>query len=440
MTNNSNENNGSMKPFYLMWSGQSLSMIASMITNFALGLWVLNHTNTVSEFSIVFVLITLPGLLLSPFIGVWIDRYKRKTIIILADLVVAITTSIVAWLYWTGSLSVEHIYIVSVIDSIAFAFQMPASMAAISLLVPKEKLGKAAGLGEMAGSVAMILGPILAGLLLTVIDLFGILILDLASFLLAVVIMFFVKVPELDKHEDNSEESTSIWTEVKEGFAYITDRKGLLYLLGFFSLMNLVGAMVAVSIMPMGKHFLTEPQLGVLMAIGGAGGLLGGLYLASTGGPKRKINGVLVGGAAIGISMVVMSIQPSFIWICIGVFMFEALIPIVNGSSQVIWQRKVDPKVQGRVFSVRRMIAQISFPVGALSIGFLSDNMFEPLMATGGDIADIIGSGPGRGIALILLIVAIFPVIAALIGYSLSHLRNVDEQLPDMLPDTKQEK
>jgi DHA3 family macrolide efflux protein-like MFS transporter len=110
-------------------------------------------------------------------------------------------------------------------------------------------------------------------------------------------------------------------------------------------------------------------------------------------------------------------------------------IPILNGSNQAIWQRKVAPDVQGRVFSVRRWIAQISAPVAMLAAGPLADNVFEPAMMEGGSLVPLlgglVGTGPGAGMAAIFLITGALGIFSGVVGYLVPMVRNVEELLPD---------
>lgn len=431
-----------MKQFYLMWLGQLMSILASGITSFALGIWILNKTQSVTEYSAVFVITVLPGLLLAPFIGVLIDRHRRKHIIIAADSAIAVTTLILAWLYWTDSLQIWHIYLITGIGSVAQSFHITASMAAVSLMVPKNQLARAAGLNQLSGSLSNIAGPLLAGLLLSVTDLAGILMIDILSFIFAVTLMFFVKVPELDKTKDADKavDKPSFFKEAQFGWHYIVARKGLLYLLGCFAVINLVCTMALVLVLPMAKYFAVESQLGMMMAFGGSGALLGAFLFAKTGGPKRKIHGVIGSCLTAGVAIMMMGLQPSVYLVAAALFLFNLAMPVVNGSSQVIWQTKVAPAVQGRVFTTRRMLAQITLPIGALSVGPLADWVFEPLMAQGGALAasvgQLIGTGPGRGLGLIMVVVSIVPVTVGLVAMLNKTIMNIETDLPDQLEDS----
>ncbi len=418
-----------MKNFYWMWLGQLVSILASGITSFALGFWILEQTASVTDFATVIVLATLPGTLLAPLAGVLVDRHSRKKIIILADVTAALTTAVIAYLYWSGSLEIWHIYIVTAIDSVALAFQMPAVMAAVTMLVPPELLGRASGLSHMSEALAGVAGPFLAGMLLVPIGLSGVLILDLFTFLFAAAVLLFVPIPDPDKNEQQEEEP-SIRREAKLGWHYIRERRGLIHLMIFAGLVNLITGMVVVSIMPLAVSFAGEAQVGVIMAAGGVGSLAGGAYLAITGGPGRKINGVYAGTLLAACCLLVMGLQASFWFVVVGLFLFQASIPLFAGSAQVIWQTKVAPELQGRVFATRRILSQITVPVGSFAAGILADRLFEPVMRESGPLAAslgaVLGTGTGRGIGLMLIVLAGAMLATTLWAMANKHIRNIE--------------
>ena len=115
--------------------------------------------------------------------------------------------------------------------------------------------------------------------------------------------------------------------------------------------------------------------------------------------------------------------------------MSQFFIPIINGSNQAIWQRKVPPTLQGRVFSIRRMIAQFSFPIAVLFAGPMADRVFEPAMMSGGALAEVFGglfgTGPGSGMSLMIFFSGVIGVAVGLVGYSIPAVRNVEQLLPD---------
>jgi MFS family permease len=426
--------NPGMKTYYTMWIGQLFSALGSGITSFALGIWILGETDSVTNFALVAVIAGLPGVIFAPFIGAMVDRYDRKLILILSDAVSAVVTVVMAYLYFTDALTMWAIFIGVGISSIAAAFQGPANIAAITTLVERKDYGRISGLMQMIGSVTLITSPILAGGLLAFVDLTTIFIIDLVTFIIALITLAIVKIPAPEPYEDEEDDS-SMWQEIKTAWHYLFKHKDLVYLLLFFCLVNFVVSIGTISIIPMVNFFASEWQVGLVLSVGGIGSLIGASYLAWSGGPERKINGILLGGFGLGICLFIMGLSPMIWVIMFGLFMFQFLVPIINGSSQVIWQTRIPPGMQGRVFALRRMFAQFTIPLGDFLAGPLSDFVFEPIMRSENTISSIagpmIGTGPGRGIGLMLIILAIFPILFALWGYMKSDIRNISEHNDD---------
>jgi MFS transporter, DHA3 family, macrolide efflux protein len=176
--------------------------------------------------------------------------------------------------------------------------------------------------------------------------------------------------------------------------------------------------------------------LGSVQSIGAVGGVMGGLLLSTWGGPKRRIHGILLGMVSVSIlSQMLMGVGQTLIIWGVASFFTQFIIPILNGSNQAIWQSKVAPDVQGRVFSVRRLIAQITGPVATVIAGPLADKVFEPAMADGGILqpvfSGLVGTGPGAGMGVMFVITGLLGVLVGFGGYLFPAIRNVEEILPD---------
>jgi len=194
--------------------------------------------------------------------------------------------------------------------------------------------------------------------------------------------------------------------------------------------------MVLLAPMILARTVDNEAILATTMMMFGVGAVVGAVIVTAWGGFKRRIHGVLLGIALASLfGQVVIGVGRSIrVW-AVGAFLAMFFLPLVNGSSQAIWQAKVSPDIQGKVFATRRLIAQISAPVAMILGGRLADVVFEPAMTSGGTFAQffqpLVGSGPGAGMGLLFVFSGIFGAVAALSGYLIPAVRQIETRLPD---------
>ncbi len=426
-----------MRSFILIWIGQLVSLLGSGLTGFALGVWVYQGTGSVTQFALISLFAELPGILISPFAGALVDRWNRRWAMILSDTGAALMTLVIAILLFVGHLELWHIYLANAVGSLFSAFQWPAYTAATTLLVPKQQLGRASGLVQLGQAASQLLAPVLAGFLLGLIQLHGIILLDFGTFFVALITLLFVRIPKIQRQTVGKKESGGLLLEISEGWNYITTRPGLLGLLALVAADNFLIGAVSILVTPLVLSFSSPAVLGTLLSIGGAGMVAGSLFMSSWGGPRRLIDGVLVFNLLAGLSIFGAGWQPSIPLLALCAFLFFFTVPIINGCNQVIWQRKVDHAIQGRVFAFRRAITWFCLPFAYLLAGPLADRVFEPLMTPPGVLANsigqIIGVGPGRGIGLMFILMGMLTILVAGIGYHFPWLRNVERDLPDAI-------
>lgn len=424
-----------MRTFIAVWFGQTASVIGSGLTAFALGVWVFLETGSATRFALIGVMASVPGLLFSPIAGALVDRWNRRTAMMISDSGAAAATVGLAFLVGFDRLEVWHIYVYVAVNSFFNCFQFPAFSAAISLVVPKEHLGRAAGMVTLARAISHTAAPAMAGVLLERFGLLKVIFADLSTFLIAIVTLLVVTIPRPKKTEVGEAGRGSLLREAWSGWTYIRQRPGLLSLLLYFAGFNLLVPMAFLLATPLVLSFTDSAELGFVLSIGALGTLCSSLLMIVWGGPKVKIHGIL-GSAPVAITgMVLAGLQPSAPMIAAGLFLAFATMPIIGGCSQAIWQRKVEHDVQGRVFSVRSLVAQSTAPVAFLIAGPLADRVFEPLLLEGGPLVDAfgpwLGVGPGRGIGLLYLVLAALFIVWSLMAWNYRPLRDVEVDLPD---------
>lgn len=426
-----------MRTFLTVWCGQLASLFGSQLTGFGLGVWVYMETGSTIRFALISLASTVPSILISPIAGALIDRWDRRRAMMLADAGAGVSTAIIALLLLMGRLELWHIYLLVAVSSLFSAFQWPAYTAATTLLVPKEQYGRASGLIQMAQAATQIAGPVSAGVLMGVVGIRGILLIDFATFLIALGSLAAVRFPRPPESAEGGAARGSILKEAAFGWSYIRSRPGLLGLLLLFAVSNLAISLVEVLFTPLVLGIASAAVLGTLLSVGGLGMLAGTLVMSAWGGPKRKVYGVLVFGLVEGLVLLMGGLPFSLLVLGVAIGSYFFCYPLVVGCSQAIWQAKVAPDIQGRVFAIRRMISWSVIPLAYLTAGPLADGVLEPLMATGGPLAasvgSIIGTGPGRGIGLLYILLGSVKILFVLWAYLYRPVRTVDLTLPDSI-------
>ena len=428
-----------MTGFTIVWAGQLISVLASSMTQFAITIWAYQETGSATALGIINTAFIVPFLLLAPVAGVMVDRHNRKLMMIVSDLTAVLATAGILILHSSGNLQVWHLYIAAVVNGLGNTFQWPAYSAAISTMVPKEHYSRANGMMSLVESVPGVLAPILAGILLLSIKLTGILIIDLVTFVLAILVLLAVHIPQPLRTAEGQAERGSIIKEAAFGFKYIFARRGLLGLLTFFIVLNFVIGLSS----PLFSPFILERTnqnstlLGLVTSANAIGAVIGGLLISLWGGFKRRMTSIFIGEVLTGLFLLLLfgmgrSVP---IWI-ISVVIGGIFAVFTNGASQAIWQAKVAPDLQGRVFSARRMIAWSVGPITPILAGLLADYVTEPAMQSQTWLARtfgwMVGNESGSGMALQYVITGVAYMLVVLIVYLFfPHVRNLEDELPD---------
>jgi MFS family permease len=426
-----------MTGFTVVWIGQLVSLLGTSMTNFALTIWAFEQTGRATDLALIGFFFLVPLLIVSPMAGAIVDRHDRKFMMMVSDLASGIVTIVVLILYATGLLEVWHLYITAAVSGTFQTFQWPAYSAAISTMLPKAQYARANGMISLAESGSGIFAPVLAGAILSFWGLNAIFAIDIITFTIAIGSLLVVHIPNPKRTEAGAESQGSIWKESAYGFRYILARPSLLGLQLLFFGANFMSALGNTVFAPMilSRTGNNELIFGSVQSAAAVGGVVGGLLMSAWGGPKRLVYGVVFGWVFTGLAQTVFGTgQIVPVWLAAG-FAMALVGPIINGSNQAIWQAKVAPDVQGRVFAIRRLIAWVSTPLAQLIAGPMADYVMEPAMQEGGALAGtfgwLVGTGNGAGMGLMMVVAGILSSLVALAAFSTNVVRHAEELLPD---------
>lgn len=428
----------SMRPFLTIAAGQFISMLGSGLTNFALAVWIYEKTGQATPFALTVLFGSLPNILLSPLAGSLADRWNRKAIMLLADTGSALLTLGVFFILSFTELQVWIIYLMAASYSVLGAFQEPAYTASITMLVPKEQLARASGIGQLSSAIERLVIPVAAGFLFVAIGLRGIVLVDFVTYFFALGTMLVTAIPQPVREAAQPGGRGANWRQdLLFGWKYLYQRSGLFGLLLYYASVNFFLNFATVLLGPMVLSNHTAREFGFVQMMVGLGVLAGSVILSTWGGPKgRRIPSVILFISAAAVGLAIAGLHPSYWVIGLGLGFMLLNIPLASGLSQAVFQTKIPPDLQGRVFAARGMLARAVTPLAFLLAGPLADRVLNPLMAVDGRlgagwVGALLGSGPGRGIGLGYVICGLALVTISLFVYANPRIRNLEDEIPD---------
>ena len=449
-----------LRNFLLIWMGQLISGVGSRLTSFALGLWVYRTTGSTTQFAMVFMAMAVPTLLLAPFAGALVDRWDRRRTMIVCECVSAGVIGVLALLAATDGLALWHVYLGVGLSTMANVFLQPAYAASVPLLADREQLTRVNGLIQTGQSLALVGGPALAGVLVALAGIPGVLVVDALTFVAGALFLVMARIPaqpraaaaaavqsgaeqvegeqvEGELADTGHAGEVGLLREVRDGWHAIASRPGLRGLLGINAATSFLFAVASIATTPLVLSVVNQDErlLGLQMSLACSGLVVGGLLVTVFGGPRNKMRGVLLFTAVAGVAIAAHGLAPSFALLIVAGFAMFLTLPPAQASQMALWQSKLPPQTLGRRMATVRMTSEAALPLGYLVAGPLAEFVFEPAMMPGGALADtvgaVIGVGPGRGLGLMFLILGVCMSAVALFGYGVRGIRRIDHDVPD---------
>jgi DHA3 family macrolide efflux protein-like MFS transporter len=376
------------RSYLFFWVGQLTSLLGSSVAQFVIIWWITLETGSALYLSLATFLGLAPMVILAPFAGVFVDRWNRKVLIFTADFLQALATVVLVVLFWLGVVSFWHILVLLTIRGILQAFHSPAVSAIIPIMIPKERLSRMNGLNYLCSGAVTLVGPIIAAVTLELWQIYQILWIDMATFVVALIPLLMIKIPPVRKESEKS----SFKEDFLEGFGFIRNARGMLPLLILATALNFLLVPLSTLLPYYVKvvHSGGAPDLALVMAFFQGGILVGGLVMSVIKGFKKKMLTMAISLYIIFLGYALISLTPPmwFWFMAMSGTIMALCVPVANVILQTIMQTVVPAKMQGRVNSVTIATASAATPVGIILagtvVGFIpTANLFLGCAITG---------------------------------------------------------
>lgn len=361
--------------FYTIWAGQAFSQFSSSVLQFAIVWHLTDKTGSALVLSAAMMMGFLPQGILGPFIGVFIDRYNRKMIMAVSDLIIAAASFIMVIAGQIGVLSTELILLVLLIRSIGSAFHTPCLQAVTPQIVPKDQLTRCSGYSQALESISQLFSPALAAVLYQSWSLSGIIFLDVIGALIAVFMLVISVIPELNHNENIGK--IHVLREAKEGFQILRTKKGMLglVLIGTLYTLAMMPTSALFPLMSMSYFHGTSTNASVVEIVFSIGLLIGSLILGRWGGTKNRIYTIIGSFLLMSFSLFVSGFLPpgGFLVFAVCSWLMGISGPFYWGMYTPLLQSKFEAKYLGRVISLSSSIRLISGPLGLSVSGVFAE-------------------------------------------------------------------
>lgn len=421
-----------LKPFFLLWSTQSLSQLGSAMTNFALTLWLYQQTGSELQTALLSICSYAPYVCMSIFAGALSDRWDKKRVMLACDTFAACCTVAVLLLLRAGLLAPWHLYALNALNGLMNTIQQPAGDVAMTLLIPKERYQQTSGLRSFSNSLVAILNPVLATALFALAGMETVIFVDLATFAAAfLTLLLGIRLPPIETKGDSEPFSES----VRSGLRYLRERGLILTLILFLAAVNLVAsafdAVLPALILP--RENGGEAVLGVVTSCAGIATLFGSVLMTILPPPRNRVRVIVLTMLfSLGTENYLLAFAKTPFWWCLGQLIGWLLVPVMNANLDVILRSTIPVEMQGRVYACRNTLQFFTIPIGFFLGGWLVDGVCEPVMAAApadGLLTCLFGSGKGSGAAVTMFFLGILGTLICLVfgkllrRYHFSELR-----------------
>lgn len=399
-----------LKTFIILWSTQSLSQLGSAMTNFALTLWLYEQTGAALQTALLSICSYAPYVCMSIFAGTLSDRWDKKKVMLICDVFAAGCTVIVLVLLKNDRLMPWHLYLLNALNGLMNTIQQPAAEVAQTLVIPTKHYQRTSGLRSFSNSLVTILHPVLATSLFAFAGMEAVIYVDLATFVLAfIMLLLFIRIPSVIKEDKRETFAVSL----KAGLNYLWKERLILVLILFLAGVNLVAsafnAALPALILPREKG--GEKVLGLVTSSAGLATLAGSFLVTVLPTPKNRIRVVwLTMLLSLGTENYLLAFAKTPLLWCLSQIVGWILVPVMNANLDVILRSTIPVEMQGRVYACRNTLQFFTIPVGFFMGGYMVDKICEPFMkniSPDSILTILFSAGKGSGAAMVMLILGI---------------------------------
>ena len=420
------------KKVYLLWFGQTVSWTGSSMSFFAIGVWIYETTGKASALSTILFIVAIVGVVTGPFGGVLADRFPRKTLIIVFDLIIAVLMCVI------GYFAISDILTLTLLIPFALAFGIfeiahwTTWSAFLGDVVKKHEVTKVSALFESAEAISVLIGPIGGAFIYSFFGLPGVILVDLITCFFGIATITLFKSKKIKSKGKLNFKNT--YFDLVEAYNWLKKQKGLLALVSILSIGNFLWGFTSVLIPPMILSFTDARGLGIVESSVGLAFLVGSIIsLRLADKLQGNLKVAIYMGLLGGLSLVLGSLRPSIFLLCI-----HGIIAGVSGTVQYTvssgaWLAITTEEIRGRALALRGTIAQMLRPLGVVIAGPLGDYLEFSFYPQNVDILiPLVGSGPGRGYAFLFFIIGILYVVLWIVNFNNKNLRNLSKQVKEI--------
>jgi MFS transporter, DHA3 family, multidrug efflux protein len=424
------------KTFYAVLANSLAASLTNTFVWFAVTFWVYLETKSVIATSVMAGVFTATVALSGFFLGSLVDRYPKKTVMLLSSLSSFMLYTVACIIYTVtpnevfrdaSSLTLWVFIVLALFGALAGNLRGIALSTLVTILVPENIRDKANGLVGTANGVAFLVASILSGLVIGFLGVFWMLVGAIALNLLVIFHLWTLAVPsqaerlEQEEHQENAtkENATTNSIDIRGTIRTIRLVPGLFGLIFFQTFNNFLGGVFMSLMDAYGLSLVSVQVWGTLFGILSLGFIVGGLVVAKRGLGKNPLRALFLANVVMWTICIFFTIQASIVLLTLGMFVWLCLIPVVEAAEQTILQKVIPPERQGRVFGFAQSIEQAASPITAFLIGPIAQLIFIPFMTTGAGVTLIgewFGTGTNRGIALLFIVAGFIGLVVTLLA------------------------